>query len=469
MKTNCSNRNKFPTFTNIRKTFSLLVCLFSFNACLLNPIVHSLLFPEKDPSRNSLFVLWALLSNSNSVVELNRTWAGIYKGESLQLEAQYYSYGAKTDSTFQWTSNNDAVATVSPTGLVQSIGNGKVIITVASADGRASATSAITVYSGYVYTSLDFNNSVALLTMDNSTGLLTFNASALVGTSQPTGIGVDPAGKFLYTGDFGGATISQFLINQTTGALTSNTPVFVAAGANPRNLVTTPDSRFLYLASEGTSAIRAFAINPNGTLTFLNSYPTMVRGEIQISRNGNFIFYMNPSVTEITSYRINYSDGSLSQVGVSPTFPNNGPGHVSTHPNGKYLYVGTFPAVTVLSFDSNFGQMGFVDSVFYGMSINSTAIHPSGRFLYLVHINEGVVSCYTVDPNTGKISYSSNVSGYSGNSLRFMVIDPSGRFAYVAANTGNNLFQFSINQITGELTPMGTANAGGPQWNLTFL
>ncbi|WP_244290209.1 beta-propeller fold lactonase family protein [Leptospira bourretii] len=416
-----------------------------------------------------MFGLMALLASSNQAVELNFTWAGIRKGDSLQLEAQYYSDGARTDSTFYWTSSNDSVATVSPTGLVQSVSNGKVWITATAADGRASATSAITVYSGYVYTSLDFNNSVALLTMDNSTGLLTFNSSALVGTSQPTGIGVDPAGKFLYTGDFGGATISQFLINQTTGGLTSNTPVFVAAGTNPRNLVTTPDSRFLYLASEGTSAIRAYAINPNGTLTFLNSYLTMPRGEIQISRNGNFIFYMNPSVTEITSYQINYSDGSLSQAGVSPTFPNNGPGHVSTHPNGKYLYVGTFPAVTVLSFDSNFGQMGFVDSVFHGMSTNSTAIHPSGQFLYLVHINEGVVSCYTVDPNSGKISYSSNVSGYSGNSLRFMVIDPTGRFAYVAANTGNNLFQFSINQITGELTPMGTANAGGPQWNLTFL
>ncbi|WP_246834228.1 beta-propeller fold lactonase family protein [Leptospira bourretii] len=450
------------------KILTLLICIFSFNACLLNPIVQCILFPEKDPSSKSWFGLLALLASSNSVVELNHTWAGIRKGNSLQLEAQYYSDGARTDSTFYWTSSNDSVAIVSQTGLVQSVGNGKILITATSADGRASATSAITVYSGYVYASLDLNDFVGHLTMDNSTGVLAFSTTYNAGDG-PTGIGVDPSGKFLFTGDFYGGSISQFLINQTTGGLTSNTPVFVAAGLNPRNLITTPDSRFLYLASEGTSAIRAYAINPNGTLTFLNSYPTMVRGEIQISRNGNFIFYMTPSVTEITSYRINYSDGSLSQAGVSPTFPNNGPGHVSTHPNGKYLYVGTFPDVTILSFDSNLGQMSFVDSVFHGMSINSTAIHPSGRFLYLVHINEGVVSCYTVDPNTGKISYSSNVSGYSGNSLRFMVIDPSGRFAYVAANTGNNLFQFSINQTTGELTPMGTANAGGPQWNLTFL
>ncbi|WP_238752770.1 beta-propeller fold lactonase family protein [Leptospira bandrabouensis] len=468
MKTNGSNRKKFPTFKDLRKAFSLLVCLFSFNACLLNPIVHNLLFPEKDSSSKSLLALWALLANAESTVELNHTWAGIRKGDSLQLEAKYYMFGSKVDTSFQWSSNNNSVATVDANGFVQGIGNGKVIITATTADGRAKADCDITVFTGYVYTSLDLNDSVAFLTMNHNTGMLSHFGSFSTGNG-PTGIGVEPSGKFLYTGDFYGNTISQHLINQTTGALTQNSPTTAAAGNSPRNLVITPDGKYLYLASEGTQSIHAFAINGDGTLSFLNFYNTsIVHSQIQISRNGNFIFFMNPSVTEVTSYRINYANGSLSQVSISPSFPNDGSGHISTHPNGKYIYVGSFPAVTVLSFDKNTGNMSIVDSVFHGKSINSTAIHPSGSFLYLVHINEDTISCYTVDSKSGKISYSSNVSTYAYSSIRFMIIDPTGRFAYVAAN-GGNLIQYSINQTTGELILLGTVDIGAVQWNLTFL
>ncbi|EKJ87772.1 6-phosphogluconolactonase [Leptospira meyeri] len=470
MKTNRSHRLYLPTIKKFQKFIYLLICLFSFNACLLNPIVHHLLFPEKDPSSKSWFGLLALLASANQVVELNHSWAGIRKGDSLQLEAQYYSYGSRTDSTFQWSSSDNSVATVDANGLVQSIGNGKVWITATAADGRTSASSDITVYSGYVYTSMDLNFEVGFLTMNQSTGLLTSVGTYPTGNA-PTGIGVDPKGKFLFTANLYGATFSQFLINQSTGVLTANSIPTSPAGAAPRNLVITPDGRFLYVASEGNLEIRTYAINSDGTLTFLSAYPTVVpHNVIQISRNGNFIFYISPNLTEIVSYRINYNDGSLTQVGMSPSFPSSGSGFVSTHPNGRYLYVATSPTVTVLSLDSNTGQMGFVDSVFHGLSINGTAIHPSGNFFYLVHINEGEISCYTVEPNSGKISFSSKLSGLLTN-LRYMIIDPSGRFAYVANNdnVAKSIFQFSINQTTGELTLLGTVNPGSAQWNLTFL
>ncbi|MGE8720759.1 beta-propeller fold lactonase family protein [Leptospira terpstrae] len=451
------------------KVICLFICLFSFNACLLNPIVHNLLFPEKDSSSKSLFELWALLASSNTIVELNQRWAGIRKGDSLQLEAKYYSYGAKVDTSFQWSSSNNSVATVDGNGLVQSVGNGKVKITATAYDGMTKASADITVYTGYVYTTLDLNQSVGFLTMNHSTGILTPVGTNLTGNG-PTGIGAEPSGKFLFVANLYDGTFSQFLINQSTGVLSANVTPTAPAGAAPRNLVITPDGRFLYLASEGTMAIRAYAINSDGTLTFLNSYSTVLaHNQIQISRNGNFIFYISQNLTEIVSYRINYNDGSLSVSGVSPTFPNDssGSGNVSTHPNGAYIYVGSYPSVTVLSFDENTGQMGIVNSVFHGLSTNATAIHPSGLFLYLVHINEGSISCYMVEPKSGNLTFSSILNGFGG-SLRYMTIDPSGRFAYVA-NNGGQLSQFSINQTTGELTSIGTVSPGGVQWNLTFL
>lgn len=450
----------------------LFLCLFSFNACLLNPIVRDFLFPEKDPSSKSLFELWAIIASSNSRVELNRTWAGIRKGESLQLEAQYYMYGSKTDSTFQWSSSNTSVATVDANGFVQSIGNGKVYITAVSGDGRALASSDITVYTGYVYTSLDTSNLVGHLTMNHTTGVLTPTGTIFLGPSTgPTGIASDPFGKFLFTGDFYGGTISQLVIDQSDGTLTLNSTPTATAGLNPRNLVITPDGKYLYLASEGTQTIRAYRININGTLTFIDSYYSVIgQTQIQISRNGNFIFYLSAALTELISYRINYSDGTLTQAGVSPSFFNDGSGNVATHPNGRYLYVGSYPALTIFNLDQETGSMSFVDSVNHSKSINGSAMHPNGLFYYLVHLVEGEISCYTIDPITGKISYASSVvPGIVNSSFRFIVIDPTGRFAYVADNNHPDLLQYSINQTTGELTSMGTVNAGGPQWNLIFL
>ncbi|MCW7480559.1 beta-propeller fold lactonase family protein [Leptospira kanakyensis] len=470
MKIILAIQSKEAKILRFPKILFLFVCLFSFHACLYNPIVQSILCPDKDPSSSkSLLALWALLASSNSVVELNHTWAGIYKGDSLQLEAQYYLYGNKTDTTFQWTSSNDSVATVSPTGLVQSVGNGKILITATSGDGRARATSAITVYSGYVYASLDKSDRVGHLTMNNNTGLLTYSTFYTAGDG-PTGIGFDPSGKFLFTGDFDGGTIYQFLINQTTGALTSNTPVFVTAGTNPRNLVITPDGKYLYLIAEGTQNIEAYSINSNGTLSFINSYTSIIgQAQIQISRSGKFILLMNGSYNAIVAYQVNPIDGSLSLAATSPSFTNGGTGYIATHPNGSFLYVGSFPAVTVLSFDDNTGNMTIVDSVPQTMLSNGAAIHPNGRFYYVMNLNNETISCYGIDPNTGKTSFLTSISGFTGSSLRYMIIDPTGRFAYVADNNTNFMLQFSINQTTGELTSMGTVDVGGHQWNLTFL
>lgn len=465
MKANLSNQSSDPKIVKLPKLLYLVVCLFSFNACLLNPIVQSVLCPDKDSSFNP--ALWLLFPNP--LVEFNQSWAGVRKGDNLQLEARYYMYGYKIETTFQWSSSNTSVATVDANGFVQSIGNGKVYITAVSGDGRARASSDITVYSGYVYTSLDTIDFVGQLTMNHSTGLLTSSGIVPAGDG-PNGIRVDPSGKFLFTGDFYGGTISQFLINQTTGALTANTTPTVLVGLNPRNLVITPDGRYLYLVSQGTQTIRAYAIQADGTLIFIDTYSTTIgQSQIQISRNGNFIFYLSSTLTELVSHRINYTDGTLTQAGVSVTFPNDGSGNVATHPNGNFLYLGSYPTLMVFSLDPETGSMNFVDSVTHSMGINGSAIHPNGLFYYAVHLNEGIIAWYKIDPITGKIVYASSVTGYTTDSLRFIVIDPTGRFAYVAANNGSNLFQFSINQTTGELTSMGTVNAGGPQWNLIFL
>ncbi|MCZ8155709.1 MAG: Ig-like domain-containing protein [Leptospira sp.] len=81
-----------------------------------------------------------------------------------QLSANLVVDGNPTTSSFPWTSSNTSVATDSENGLVTSVGTRRATITVIEIGGSAFAVCAIHVYSGYLYTTLNFNSAVGQLT-----------------------------------------------------------------------------------------------------------------------------------------------------------------------------------------------------------------------------------------------------------------------------------------------------------------
>ena len=84
---------------------------------------------------------------SVSSVSVNpTTLALLVGGASSQLTATILPANA-TNTNKTWSSNNNAVATVSASGLVSPVGVGSCTITVATADGNHTATSAVTVTS----------------------------------------------------------------------------------------------------------------------------------------------------------------------------------------------------------------------------------------------------------------------------------------------------------------------------------
>jgi 6-phosphogluconolactonase (cycloisomerase 2 family) len=90
-------------------------------------------------------------------------------------------------------------------------------------------------------------------------------------------------------------------------------------------------------------------------------------------------------------------------------------------------------------------------------SVDKLAVDPSGRFLYAVRSNNSITQ-YSINQLTGEITEIAAAISVSG---AFDVeVDPTGRFVYVT-QTGNTVSQFSINQSTGALTSITTAIAAG--------
>lgn len=77
-------------------------------------------------------------------VRLNKASVTLVEGDTEELMATVMPENA-TDKGIEWTSNNESVATVSPTGLVTAIKDGKATITVKTNDGGFTATCAVTV------------------------------------------------------------------------------------------------------------------------------------------------------------------------------------------------------------------------------------------------------------------------------------------------------------------------------------
>jgi DNA-binding beta-propeller fold protein YncE len=91
-------------------------------------------------------------------------------------------------------------------------------------------------------------------------------------------VAVDPSGKFAYVANAGAGTVSAFTIDTTTGVLTPidadpNTGGVqnFAAGTNPTALTVDPNGKFVYVANNetvGSTTVSAFVINTTtGALT----------------------------------------------------------------------------------------------------------------------------------------------------------------------------------------------------------
>ena len=92
-------------------------------------------------------------------------------------------------------------------------------------------------------------------------------------------------------------------------------------------------------------------------------------------------------------------------------------------------------------------------SSFPNGTLNSLALHPTGRFLYTVR-SPARIEVFSVDASTGNLTYASAQTEMAD--FRGIVIDPSGSFLYLPS--GTQIFGYQINQTDGSLT----AIAGSP-------
>jgi 6-phosphogluconolactonase len=157
---------------------------------------------------------------------------------------------------------------------------------------------------------------------------------------------VDAANKHAYCPVLAQDLILQFNFDQAAGSVSPANPgeIKTKAGAGPRHLAFHPNGRFLYLITETTATIGAYAVDPaSGTLKELQFVDMMMPGykgeiaaaDLHVTPDGHFLYGSERRTSTLVGFRIDPDKGTLTLAGRSPT--ETTPRGFTIDPRGKFL------------------------------------------------------------------------------------------------------------------------------------
>jgi 6-phosphogluconolactonase len=294
--------------------------------------------------------------------------------------------------------------------------------------------------------------------------------------------------SFAYVLNSSDATISMYSGDSCTGALTPTNPATIPTGVdngfNAESLAIDPKGRFLYVANLGSNAsdtatISMFTINPSTGLLTATAPSQVPTGFFPqgIAASSNFVYTANSDDNSVSMFTINSSSGSLaplspSEMLVPPLFTSrsseSSPNFVTVSPSGAFLYVTDEDNGSISSFSIN-SETGTLTAttpagVLSGPIPWRLTFNPSGTFAYAPDEDLGNVWMYSVDAETGTLTQNPKILVPAGNQPSYMAVHPSGKFAYVVNRYDGTVSMYTINANTGTLVPNAPATVQAGSW-----
>ena len=218
----------------------------------------------------------------------------------------------------------------------------------------------------FIYVANSASNAVYQYAINlSSGGLSAIGSGSVAAGTDPQWVAVTPAGTYAYATNFGTNTqlgsLSLYMIDSSTGALTANTPSTVTtAVAHPAGAVvgTVAGDSFLYVTDQGHDDIISYQINTvNGTLESPSAVPLGtggVPGPVIIDASGNFAYATDTELGLVYAFQQSISGLVLINSYSSATVGTNssmGLTTVITQPEGnEYLYVANEASNSITQF-----------------------------------------------------------------------------------------------------------------------
>jgi len=195
-------------------------------------------------------------------------------------------------------------------------------------------------------------------------------------------IRADNSNQYVYVPHLGTDQIFQFVFDEKSGRLASNTPPILQmkAGTGPRHLIVSADNRFVYLLSELVATVTTLSLDAKTGL-----------------------------LTEVSSASALPPDSKLQPGAPRPSSRNtdNDIWAADLHltPNGKFLYASERTSSTLAAFgvDGASGKLSYLGSTPTEKQPRGFAIDPKGRFLVASGEKSETLSVYAIDTASGAL------------------------------------------------------------------
>src|SRR6266851_2796894 len=251
-------------------------------------------------------------------------------------------------------------------------------------------------------------------------------AASRIAAQAPAGfVYVANCGSVGCPGGVGTGSVSAYMIEGMTGALTPVPGSPFATGIGPQGVIVDPFGRFVYVANLQSNSVSAYTIDPaTGALTEIPGSPFAAGGTsprtVAIDPAGQFVYVANVTSNNVSAFTVDATTGALSEITGAPFAAGLDPLGAAVDPAGQFAYV------------SNCGNE----------SLGCQASSP------------GNVSAYTFDAATGALSPIGGSPFAAGTTSGSVTVDPTGQFVYVTNRDSNDVSAFAIDATTGALTPV---------------
>ncbi len=321
--------------------------------------------------------------------------------------------------------------------------------------------------------------------LNSATGQLTPPELAAEVTS-PSFLAVHPTRNLLYSvneintlqGKPGGG-VSAFSIDRATGKLTLLNQES-SVGAGPAHLIVDKEGRNVLVANYGGGSVAVLPIDKEGKVKPASSFVQHTGSSINPSRQkephahsinvdaaDRFAYVADLGLDKVLVYRYDSAKATLTPN--DPPFatvkPGSGPRHFALHPTGKFAYVINELTCSVTAFanDPARGSLTEIQTAstlpdstpmqpqFSGSEVQ---VHPSGKFLYAANRGHDTIAVFTIAQASGRLTLVQNQLTL-GSTPRGFGIDPDGKFLLAGNQRSDSLIVFRIDQQTGRLTPTG--------------
>jgi len=312
-------------------------------------------------------------------------------------------------------------------------------------------------------------------------------------TTNPSWVALHPNGRFLYAvnevpnykGPNSGG-VSAFAIDRATGKLTFLNEVS-SRGADPCYVTVDRSGKFILVANYTGGSVAVFSISEDGKIGEASAFvqhtghgtdPKRQEGphahSVDVSPDNRFAMVDDLGLDELLVYKFDTSKGSLTPN--DPAFakldPGTGPRHFALHPSGKFAYVigemkGT---VTAFANDARTGTLRRLQTVSTlpkdakgEIEDAEIEVHPSGKFLYASNRGDAnSIALFDIDGAKGTLT-PVDYTSTRGKTPRNFAIDPSGKLLFAENQQSDTIVIFRIDEATGKLTPTGkTLDIGRP-------